>query len=144
MFDEPAVDDSLSGIPPTAKLECHSGADGVISEPTKGSGSCNAIFPKLGQIPKKNKDLVLTHADKHGNPELSSKHGVCTARKGAADAYDWNFCWKVWDALRDCAYDGTDCRYALGNTRQHRSNGRWSDGVAISPLKIQDAAPIRP
>ena len=143
-FDEPAVDDSLSGIPSTVKLECHSGAEGVISEPNRGNGSCNAIFPKLGQIPKKNKDLVLTHADKHGSPELSSKHGVCTARKGAADAYDWNFCWKVWDALRDCAYDGTDCRYALGNTRQHRSNGRWSDGVAISPLKIQDAAPIRP
>ena len=64
--------------------------------------------------------------------------------KDGADAYDWNFCWKAWDGLRDCAYYGRNCRYALGNTRQHRSNGRWSDGVAITPLKIQDAAPIRP
>jgi len=29
-------------------------------------------------------------------------------------------------------------------TREHRSNGRWSDGVPIAPLTIQDAAPIRP
>jgi hypothetical protein len=32
----------------------------------------------------------------------------------------------------------------LGNTRAHRSMGRWSDGVPVRPLKIQDAAPIRP
>ena len=32
-------------------------------------------------------------------------------------------------------------RLTLANTRQHRSNGRWSDGVPIAPLKIQDAAP---
>ena len=143
-FDEPAVDDSLAGIPSTVKLECHSGADGVISDPSMANGSCNAIFPKLARIPKRNKDLVLTHTDKHGQPELSSGHGVCAGRKGSADAYDWNFCWKVWDALRSCAYHGTDCRYALGKSRKHRSNGSWSDGVPIAPLKIQDAAPLRP
>ena len=69
---------------------------------------------------------------------------MCAAGKDGADAYDWNFCWKSWDALRSCAYDGTWCKYGLGNTRQHRSNGRWSDGVPIAPLKIQDTAPIRP
>jgi hypothetical protein len=143
-FDEPALDDSLSGIPRTAKLQCHSSAEGVISEPSKANGGCNAIFPKLAHIPAANKDLVLTHPDTHGDPDLSSAHGVCTARKGAADAYDWNFCWKVWDALRDCADGGTNCRYALGNTPRHRSNGRWSDGVPIAPLLIRDAAPIRP
>ena len=37
-----------------------------------------------------------------------------------------------------------DCRYALGNTRRHRSNGRWSDGVSVAPLKNQDTAPIQP
>ena len=35
-------------------------------------------------------------------------------------------------------------KYALGNTPQHRNMGRWSDGTPIIPLKIQDAAPIRP
>ena len=144
-FDEPALDDSLSGIPRTVKLQwCHSGAEGILSEPNRADGSCNAIFPKLGHIPKRNKDLVLTHTDAHGDPDLSSKHGVCLGRKGTANAYDWNFCWKVWDALRSCAYSGKQCGYALGDTRRHRSNGRWSDGEPVTPLKIRDAAPIRP
>ena len=141
------LDDSLAGIPRDTLFVCHSGAQGVLAEAGKAESSCNAVFAKLGQIPRRNKDLVLTHADAHGTPALSSAHGVC-ATGGApdvtVDAYDWNFCWKVWDAMRSCAYDGTDCRYALGDTRQHRSNGRWSDGLAIAPLKIQDAAPIRP
>src|SRR3954452_1803888 len=141
---EPALDDSLAGIPADVKLECHSGADGVIHEPGKQDSSCNAVFPKLGQIPKRDKDLVLTHTDRHGTPPLYAIHGVCAGGRGRADAYDWSFCWKVWDALRSCAYDGKDCRYALGDTPQHRSNGRWSDGTPVTPLKIQDAAPIRP
>jgi hypothetical protein len=143
-FGEPALDDSLAGIPADVKLECHSGADGVLAGPGKQDSSCNALFPKLGQIPKKNKDLVLTHTDRHGEPPLYSTHGVCAGERGTADAYDWNFCWKVWDALQACAYDGKDCRYALGDTPQHRSNGRWSDGTPVTPLKIQDQAPIRP
>jgi len=143
-FGEPALDDSLSGIPARVKLQCHSGADGIISRPNRADSSCNAIFPRLGHIPARNKDLVLTHTDLHGEPNLSSDHGVCTAPKGGADAYDWNFCWKVWDALRSCAYSGRACRYALGDTARHRSNGRWSDGVPITRLTIQDAAPIRP
>jgi hypothetical protein len=146
-FGEPALDDSLAGIPPKTKFECHSGAGGVISEPGKENSSCNALFPKLGQIPNANKDLVLTHTDAHGQPALSSGHGVCAGGGtgfGPSDAYDWNFCWKVWDALRTCAYSGTDCQSALGNTRAHRFLGRWSDGVPVVPLKIQDAAPIGP
>jgi len=143
-FGEPALDDSMSGIPSTVKLECHSGADGVISEPGKETSSCNALFPMLGHIRKRNKDLVLTHTDDHGEPVLSSAHGVCTAPAGMADAYDWNFCWKVWDALRSCADSRTDCRYALGRTQKHRSMGAWSDGVPIIPLKIRDVAPIGP
>jgi hypothetical protein len=143
-FDEPALEDSLAGIPSTVKLECHSGADGVIGEPDEAVSSCSTVFPRLGHIPKKNKDLVLTHADAHGAPAPSSAHGVCAAWPGTADAYDWNFCWKVWDALRSCAYAKKDCRYALGNSRKQRAMGKWSDGVPITPLKVQDAAPIGP
>jgi hypothetical protein len=143
-FDEPALDDSLAGIPSTTLFQCHSGADGVISEPHKAKSSCNAVFPKLGQIPSKHKDLVLTHTDNHGSPGLSSAHGVCAGYPGTANAYDWNFCWKVWDALQSCAYFGKWCPDALGDTRQHRFLGRWSDGVPVTPLKVQDRAPIRP
>ena len=88
----------------------------------------------------------MTRPDDHGTPALSSMHGVCAGPDGgAADAYDWNFCWKVWDALQRLRLRRKqNCRYALGNTPQHRTNGRWSDGVAINWLKIQDAAPLRP
>jgi hypothetical protein len=149
-FGEPALDDSLSGIPSDTLVQCHSGADGVISEPGKGDSSCNAVFPKIGQIPKPNKDLVLTHTDAHGAPPLSSAHGVCAGPGSAAfgrfavDAYDWDFCWKVWDALQSCAYEPKDCSYALGNSHNHRFLGRWSDGQPITALTVQDEAPIRP
>lgn len=141
---EPALDDSLAGIPRTVKLQCHASADGVIADPAQASSSCNAVFPLLKHIPRKNKDLVLTHTDTHGTPGLSSAHGVCAAYPGTANAYDWNFCWKVWDALQSCAEHRKDCGYALGKTRKHRSMGQWSDGVPIIPLKIQDTAPIAP
>ncbi len=149
---EPALDDALAGIPPGVKFQCHSSADGVTGEPGKEISSCNALFPMLAHIPNRNKDLVLTYTDDHGEPTLSAEHGVCAVGDVnapaidyfAPNAYDWNFCWKVWDALRSCALDGTDCKYALGDTRKHRSMGRWSDGVPIAPLKIQDAAPIAP
>ena len=143
-FDEPAVDDSLAGIPRTVLFECHSGSQGVIAGANTANGSCNSIFPKLWRIPKRNKDLVMTLPDTHGTPALSSTHGVCATHGGVADAYDWNFCWKVFDALRDCAYRGRNCAYALGDTKAHRSNGRWSDGVPVAPLTIQDRAPLRP
>jgi hypothetical protein len=142
--DEPAVDDALSGIPAATLLVCHVGAEGVIAEPTMEDASCNAIFPKLVSIPKRNKNLVLTHPDAHGEPPLVSAHGVCTSHEHL-DAYDWNFCWKVWDALRSAADGhGTDRRFALGNTPEQRNNGRWSDGTPITPLEVRDAAPIRP
>ena len=78
-FDEPALDDSLAGIPRAVKLQCHSSEQGVTSEPNKTNGSCNAVFPKLRHIPGRNKDLVLVYADTHGEPDLPAPHGVCAA-----------------------------------------------------------------
>ena len=141
---EPALDDDLSGIPPKTLVQCHSSADGVVSRPEKETSSCNAVFPKLGSIPAKNKDLVMALPDDHGGPALTAEHGVCAAAPGQANAYDWNFCWKVWDAMRDCAYAERHCKYALGDTARHRSNGEWSDGTPIAPLKIREKAPIQP
>ena len=141
---EPALDDSLAGIPASTRIQCHSGADGVIAEPGKELSSCNAIFPQLGQVPARNKDLVLTYTDTHGEPDLSSEHMVCYSPPGQVDAYDYDFCWKVWDALRSSAYRGTYSPYASGDTPEHRSLGVWSDGVPVTPLKIQDEAPIAP
>jgi hypothetical protein len=139
---EPALDDDLGGIPASTLFQCHSGADGIIA--ARPDSSCNAIVPGLGHLADANKDLVMTRADTHGTPALSSVHGVCAAPPGTADAYDWNFCWKVWDALRSTAAAGDSAQFALGDTPEHRSNGLWSDGTPVAPLTIQDAAPIGP
>jgi len=144
-LDEPALDDALSGIPAATKVVCHSGAEGVTSEPGKADGSCNAVFAKLGRIPARNKSLVMTFPDAHGTPALSSRHGVCAGPGGGfvVDAYDYGFCWRSFDALRSCALTGRDCASALGDTPQNRYIGTWSDGTPIVGLKIQAAAPIR-
>lgn len=145
---EPALDDSLAGIPAATRINCHSSAQGVVSESGKQGSSCNAVYPKLGHIPEANKDLVMIVPDDHGQPALSAAHGVCSTATLQAqptlDAYDHYFCWKVFDALQSSAYFGTNTQYALGNTPEHRFNGLWSDGVPIQELKIQESAPILP
>ena len=148
-FGEPALDDSLSGIPPTVKLECHAPRRGrhLRAEPGRTGRKLQRGLPDARTHPEAEQGPRAHPHRRHGTPTLARHTRRVRRRRSpawAADAYDWNFCWKVWDALRSCAYHGTDCRYALGNTRQHRSNGRWSDGVPVAPLKIQDAAPIRP
>lgn len=150
---EPALDDDLSGIPSSALVQCQLGAGTLPAEGKLGS-SCNALFPRLTSIPAQRKDLVMVAGDDHGTPALSAAHGVCAGGptaatswgtgSGTADAYDWGFCWKGFDALRSCAYAQVDCRYALGDTPEHRYVGTWSDGTPVVGLKIQDAAPIDP
>jgi len=141
---EAAVDASLAGIPPAVKFICHSSAQGMISERGKENSSCNAIFPKLGHIPDRNKDLVMLYPDDHGSPRMRAQHGVCTSWPLPKDAYDYYFCWKQFDALRSAAFDGTDEQYALGDTPEHRFNGVWSDGTPIRELRIQKVAPLIP
>ncbi|MDQ6821535.1 MAG: hypothetical protein M3076_14580 [Actinomycetota bacterium] len=150
---EPALDDSLSGIPRTTRFVCHSGAGGalVLNQAGVANSSCNVVFARLGQIPTGNKSLVLTSSDSHGSPPLRAIHGVCAANGiagtgtfGAPDTYDWGFCWKTFDALRSCAYYAKGCAYALGDNLEHRYIGTWSDGVPVIGLKIQESAPIRP
>jgi hypothetical protein len=106
-------------------FECHSGADGVISEPGKAGMSCNALFPRLTSIPARRRELVMTHTDAHGSPALSSGHGVCASGPhNPPNAYDWSFCWRDWDALQ------------AGRLLRRRSLGRWSDGTPVTPLTI--------
>lgn len=141
---EPALDDSLAGIPSDVRFECHSGADGVLGVPRLIEGSCNAVFPKLTHIPARNKALVMTRTDSWGTPVLSSAHGVCASNQGTADAFDWRFCWRDWDALRSCAFQGKDCHLALGTGPRHSWLGRWSDGRPVTRLTIHKATPLAP
>jgi pimeloyl-ACP methyl ester carboxylesterase len=141
---EVALDDDLGGIPRDNLFVCHSGAEGVLAEAGKAGSSCNAVFRGLNRIPARDKSLVMTRPDHHGRSPLTSEHGVCTAYPGRADAYDWNFCWRTFDALRTASVDGTDREYALGRSAKHTDLGAWSDGVAVVPLEVRRRAPLRP
>src|SRR5262249_2575738 len=45
--------------------------------------------------------------------------------------------WKLFDALCDAAFYGKNREYALGNTPQQRSMGKWSDGTPVKELVIE-------
>ena len=83
-LDEPALDDSLGGHPgvdarrvPLGRRRRHQPSR------TKADASCNAVFPKLEQIPEANKDLVLTSAPTHhGRPALSSDTASAREHRG--------------------------------------------------------------
>ena len=54
------------------------------------------------------------------------------------NALDYFGTWKLFDALCDAAFYGKNREYALGNTRQQRFMGVWSDGVPVKELKVTD------
>ena len=114
---------------------------------TRRTASCNAIFPKLGAHPGDGTRTSCSPTPTtHGAAGALLAATACApAPKGTADAYDWNFCWKVWDALRSCAYAGSGLPLRAGrHAASTAPTARWSDGMPITPLKIQDAAPIGP
>ena len=55
------------------------------------------------------------------------------------NALDFYGTWKLFDALCDAAFYGKNREYALGNTKQQRFMGVWSDGVPVKELKVTDA-----
>jgi acetyl esterase/lipase len=54
------------------------------------------------------------------------------------NALDFYGTWKLFDGLCDAAFYGKNREYALGNTRQQRFMGIWSDGVPVKELKVTD------
>ena len=54
------------------------------------------------------------------------------------NALDFYGTWKLFDALCDAAFYGKNREYALGNTKEQRFMGVWSDGVPVKELKVTD------
>ncbi len=52
------------------------------------------------------------------------------------NALDYNGYWKLLDALMTCDFSDKDCSHALGDTKEQRSLGRWSDGKPIRELEV--------
>ncbi len=73
--------------------------------------------------------------DPIGNAQISRRVRPETMLVNALDYYGT---WKLFDGLIDAAFTGKNREYALGNTRQQRFMGVWSDGVPVKELKVTD------
>ena len=95
------------------------------------------IFGALASLPAADRDFVVMASDGHGLPPVLAQHETPV---DGVDAADWYGIWKLSDALFACAFDGTWCEYALGNTPEQRAMGTWSDGVPVAELAVADDA----
>lgn len=105
------------------------------------SGEIDArrIIRETTGIPAADKNLVRLHSDDHGTPGLHATHFAPVASGPVdTDALDYYGCWKLGDALLDAAFQGTNRRYALGNTPEQCYMGVWSDGVPVKELEVVD------
>jgi hypothetical protein len=105
-----------------------------------GNRSARQIYTTADQIPLQNKDYVIQHTDRHGSPALIADHmaPVSPENSTSTNAMDYYSTWKLFDALTDYAFYGTNHDYALGNTTQQRSMGLWSDGTPVTELTVTD------
>jgi pimeloyl-ACP methyl ester carboxylesterase len=87
-------------------------------------------------LPRTAKNFITIRGDRHGQPVLISDHMAACGKWGSrrpkeVDAMDYYGHWKPFDALCDAAFHGRRRADALGNTREQRTMGRWSDGVPV-------------
>jgi len=66
--------------------------------------------------------------------EYSEKSGADLGNENALDYYGY---WKLFDGLCDAVFYGKNRRFALGNTREQRFMGHWSDGTPVNELLIR-------
>jgi hypothetical protein len=93
------------------------------------------VFGALASLPEADRDFVVMASDGHGVPPLVAHHG---APWDGVDAADRDGIWKLADALFACAFGGSWCEYALGNTAAQRFMGVWSDGTPVAELQVTD------
>lgn len=124
-----------------------------------GGTYAQRIMRETSQVPDKNKDIVTMFSDFRGTPPLIADHlaplaidmhygsessdivqqevsrsiyGLLGAEPNALDYYGF---WKLSDGLIDAAFYGKNREYALGNTKEQRFMGYWSDGKPVKELK---------
>lgn len=107
------------------------------------------ILRGASSIRPADRNLVRMHSDEHGKPGLLANHYAAACPKpisfvprqvlpaiAATDALDYNGIWKLFDGLTDAAFHGTNRAWALGNTPEQRSLGKWSDGRPVRPMDV--------
>lgn len=105
-----------------------------------GNYSAKLIFSTSTQVPLDQKDFIIQRTDRYGDPPLVADHiaPVCIPGDSSVDAMDYYSTWKLFDALTDYAFYGTNQEFCLGNTAQQRFMGYWSDGTAVRELTVTD------
>jgi pimeloyl-ACP methyl ester carboxylesterase len=105
-----------------------------------GNASGKTIFTTADQIPLDRKDFIIQRTDRYGSPALLANHGapLCIQASASVDAMDFYSTWKLFDALTDYAFYGTNQQYCLGDTPEQRFMGLWSDGTPVQELMITD------
>jgi dienelactone hydrolase len=147
--------DALGGVPPATLLLVVVGEADATVRDVDG----RKIFYGATGVPLDNKDFVTVRSDTYGTPDLDATHLAPCAVDNAFDdgspkfpgsellgglstnALDFFGTWKLFDALSDAAFYGTNRDYALGNTSQQRFMGHWSDGRPVNELGVTDAPP---
>ncbi|HUT00714.1 MAG TPA: alpha/beta hydrolase [Candidatus Thermoplasmatota archaeon] len=123
-------------IPSTTLLLVIVGENDTIA----GNYSGALIFSTADQIPFDQKDFIIQRTDRYGSPPLVADHTapVCIPNSPLVDAMDYYSMWKLFDALTDYAFYGTNQQYCLGNTPEQRFMGYWSDGTPVHELTVTD------
>jgi len=105
-----------------------------------GDFSGKLIFSTSDQIPVDQKDFIIQRTDRYGSPALVADHlaPLCIPNSSGVNAMDYYCTWKLFDALTDYAFYGTNHDFCFGNTPEQRFMGYWSDGTAVKELKVTD------
>jgi len=111
------------------------------------------LYDAARALPAQNKNVLELRTDRHGSPALVANHFAPAApaaaraprahalssdfeHAGAIDAMDWYGTWKLFDALSDAAFYGRERDVALGGGEAQTFMGTWSDGVAVTPMRV--------
>lgn len=122
-----------------------------------GSDEAITIFDGLSNIAAGNRQVLEFFSDDYGDPDLVANHGaplaaddffdsgeslsggtavVTGVESPGPDAFDFFGYWKLFDALMDAAFEGTNKDIALGGGDAQRSLGTWSDGTPVRQAEV--------
>jgi hypothetical protein len=93
------------------------------------------VWSALASLPAEDRDFLTMASDGYGMPPILADHGTPINEVDAADRYG---AWKLADALIACAFGGTWCEYALGDTPEQRFMGTWSNGLPVAELTVME------
>ena len=70
-------------------------------------------------------------------PVIKKRRNRSIKERRTVDALDYYGLWKLFDGLTDAAFFKKNSKFALGNTREQRFMGTWSDGVPVKELVVR-------